>query len=90
MRRAAALPSAGEILFVDTTSSVNADGVSVTLMLSATSAGAIPLCVLMHIGQSEEVCDVCRMFIDYQLANNFNIQTFQVACQKESLISETF
>ena len=55
MRRAAELQSAMEVVFVDSTSTVDSEGVSVTFMLTATQAGAVPLCVLLHSGQSEEV-----------------------------------
>jgi len=55
MRRAAALSSATEVVFVDSTSTIDTDGVTVTFMLTATQAGAVPLCVLLHAGQSEEV-----------------------------------
>ena len=55
MRRAAALPSSAELIFVDSTSTVDATGVTVTFMLTATLAGALPLCVLLHRDQSEEV-----------------------------------
>ena len=55
MRRAAELQSSTEVIFVDSTSTVESEGVSVTFMLTATQAGAVPLCVLLHNGQSEEV-----------------------------------
>ena len=58
MRRAAELRSATEVIFVDSTSTVDSDGISVTFMLTATQAGAVPLCVLLHSGQSEEVLHV--------------------------------
>jgi len=65
MRRAAALPSATELIFVDSTSTVDATGVTVTFMLTATLAGAVPLCVLLHRGQSEEV---------NTMAKNYNLE----------------
>lgn len=55
MRRAASMQSAREVLFVDSTAGIDSKGVSVTFILTATPAGAIPLCVLLHHGQSEEV-----------------------------------
>ena len=55
MRRAAKLPGATDIVFVDSTSTIDAQGVSVTFMLTATVAGAVALCVLLHAGQSESV-----------------------------------
>jgi DNA-binding IclR family transcriptional regulator len=55
MRRAAELACATDVVFVDSTSTVDAQGISVTFMLTATVAEAVPLCVLLHSGQSEEI-----------------------------------
>ncbi|KAK3931300.1 putative cell division protein WhiA [Frankliniella fusca] len=42
------------IVFCDTSASCDSTSAHVTLMLTATKAGAVPLCVLIHEGQSEE------------------------------------
>lgn len=75
MRRAAELRSATDVVFVDSTSTVDADGVSVTFLLTATQAGAVPLCVLLHSGQSEEVIQrgifyLCLLYQEFILNIN--------------------
>ncbi|XP_049522287.1 uncharacterized protein LOC119449196 [Dermacentor silvarum] len=59
MRRAQTLESAQNIIFVDSTSLCDGDGNTVTILLTATKAGAVPVAVLIHRGQSRE---------DYRLA----------------------
>lgn len=54
MMRAQKLSTAGEIIFVDTTSTVDMTSSNVTLVLTATKVGAIPLCILLHESQTKE------------------------------------
>ncbi|KAH7965654.1 hypothetical protein HPB49_009334 [Dermacentor silvarum] len=54
MRRAETLESAQNIIFVDSTSSCDVDGNIATILLTATKAGAVPVAVLIHRGQSRE------------------------------------
>ncbi|KAE8741649.1 hypothetical protein FOCC_FOCC012852 [Frankliniella occidentalis] len=54
MRRTHDLFWAKNIVFVDTSSSCDSTSTNVTLMLTATKAGAIPMVVLLHEGQSTE------------------------------------
>lgn len=52
MQRAQALDVAAEIVFVDSTSSCDTTRCTVTVVLVATSAGAVPVAVLLHNEQS--------------------------------------
>lgn len=54
MMRAQKLSTAAEIIFVDTTSTVDMTSSNVTLVLTATKVGAIPLCILIHESQTKE------------------------------------
>lgn len=54
MKRAQEISASGEIIFIDSTSSVESEDNTVTLMLTATKAGAVPIGVLMHAKQSTE------------------------------------
>lgn len=54
MMRAQNLSCSGEIIFIDTTSTVDATNTNVTVVLTATKVGAIPLCVLLHESQTKE------------------------------------
>ncbi|XP_040077985.2 uncharacterized protein LOC115331187 [Ixodes scapularis] len=54
MKRAQGLDAAREIVFLDSTASCDESQCSVTVVLAATPAGAIPLAVLLHSSQSTE------------------------------------
>lgn len=54
MMRAQNLSCSGEIIFVDTTSTVDATHTNVTVVCTATKVGAIPLSVLLHESQTKE------------------------------------
>ncbi|KAK3916595.1 Photosystem II reaction center Psb28 protein [Frankliniella fusca] len=54
MKRAQNLLSASEIIFTDTTSNVEFTQSCVTLMLTATKGGAVPIAILIHSSQSTE------------------------------------
>jgi len=48
MKRAHSLPEASEIIFTDSTASCDAENTVVSIVLTATKGGAVPLCVLLH------------------------------------------
>ncbi|KAK3922591.1 Protein FAR1-RELATED SEQUENCE 11 [Frankliniella fusca] len=52
MKRAQALESAGEIIFIDSTGTVDASHSNVTVISTATKIGAVPVCMLMHESQT--------------------------------------
>ncbi|KAG8174843.1 hypothetical protein JTE90_010878 [Oedothorax gibbosus] len=54
MKRAHELQSAGEIAFVDTTSSCDADNHAITFILTPSTAGAVPLGIIITRGQTEQ------------------------------------
>ncbi|KAL5237136.1 hypothetical protein ACI65C_004546 [Semiaphis heraclei] len=54
MKRSQQLLSSQEIIFVDSTSSVDTTSSTVTVMLTPSKVGAIPLAILIHEGQSEQ------------------------------------
>ena len=54
MTRAQNLATADELVFIDSSSSCDATQSSVTMVLVASQAGAIPAAVLLHEGQSAE------------------------------------
>lgn len=54
MKRAQSLPAADELVFIDSSSSCDATHSTVTTVLVASAAGAIPVAVLIHEGQSAE------------------------------------
>jgi len=54
MKRSQKLLSSQEIIFVDSTSSVDTTSSTVTVILTPSKAGAIPLAILIHEGQSEQ------------------------------------
>ena len=54
MARVQQLRTSTEQIFCDSTSSCDASQSTVTLLLSATKAGALPLAVVIHDGQSTE------------------------------------
>lgn len=54
MKRAQKLKCSQEIIFLDSTSSVDTTSNSITVILTPSKAGAIPLAILIHNGESEE------------------------------------
>lgn len=54
MKRAHHLDSAEEIVFVDSTGTVDASHSNVTVISTGTKIGAVPLCIVMHENQSED------------------------------------
>lgn len=54
MRRTQGLDTARQIVFLDSTASCDESQSTVTVVLTATPAGAIPLAVLLHSSQSTE------------------------------------
>lgn len=54
MKRAQELKSAQEIIFLDSTGSVDTTCNTVTVLLTLSNAGAIPIAILIHHGESEE------------------------------------
>ena len=58
MQRAQHLKTSSEIIFIDFSSSCDVTQTAVTLVLTASKAGAVPLAVLLHGNQSQLRC-VC-------------------------------
>lgn len=54
MERAQKLKCSQEIIFLDSTSSVDTTSNSITVMLTPSKAGAIPIAILIHDGESEK------------------------------------
>lgn len=54
MKRAQHLDSAEEIVFIDSTGTVDASHSNVTVISTGTKIGAVPLCMLMHENQRED------------------------------------
>lgn len=54
MQRVQLLESSKEIIFVDSTCSCEATSTSITLFMTATKVGALPLAVLIHPAQTLE------------------------------------
>jgi len=65
MKRAHTLPSAREIIFIDSTGTVDASHSNVTVISTATKIGAVPLCILIHENQTTEgYMKVFKLFKD--------------------------
>lgn len=54
MRRTQQLDAAKEVIFIDSTSSCESTHSTVTVLLAATSAGAVPIAVVIHNCQTTE------------------------------------
>lgn len=54
MKRAQLLSSSKEIIFCDSSSSCDTLETTITIMLTITKAGAVPLVIILHQGQSTE------------------------------------
>lgn len=71
MKRCHKLLHSGEIIFLDSTCSVDATHSTLTIMLTASKAGALPICMLIHEGQTQDSYE--RAF---QLLKNFSKHVF--------------
>ena len=56
MQRAHHLKASSEIIFIDSSSSCDVTQTAVTLVLTASKAGAVPLAVLLHENQTQLRC----------------------------------
>lgn len=54
MKRAQMLSSSKEIIFCDSSSSCDTLETTITILLTITKAGAVPIALLLHPGQSAE------------------------------------
>lgn len=54
MKRAQDMKCSREIIFIDSSSSVDTTNTTITNILSPSKAGAIPLAIMIHEGQTEE------------------------------------
>lgn len=52
MKRAHKLESSSDIIFVDSTASCESSGSSLTILLTATKVGAVPIVALIHENQT--------------------------------------
>ncbi|KAE8741224.1 hypothetical protein FOCC_FOCC013258 [Frankliniella occidentalis] len=75
MRRTHDLFWAKNIVFADTSSSCDSTSTNVTLMLTSTKAGAIPMVVLLHEGQSTESYRVAFQLFQETFPNAFGGET---------------
>lgn len=58
MKRAHKIYWSSTVVFIDTSASCDSTSANVTIILTATKAGAVPLAVLIHEGQSSESYEV--------------------------------
>lgn len=54
MKRVQELQAAAELIFVDSTSSCERTSSTLTILLAATKAGALPIATLIHDSQTKE------------------------------------
>ena len=54
MQRVQKLETSSEMIFIDSTSSCEATSTSITVLLTATKVGALPLAVLIHPQQTTD------------------------------------
>lgn len=54
MKRAQDMKCSREIIFIDSSSSMDTTNTTITNILSPSKAGAIPLAIMIHEGQTEE------------------------------------
>jgi len=54
MKRAQMLSSSKEVIFCDSSSSCDTLETTITILLTVTKAGAVPIALLLHPGQSTE------------------------------------
>jgi len=76
------------IVFVDTSSSCDSTSTNVTLMLTATKAGAIPMAVLLHEGQSTESYKVAFGLFKETYPNAFGGETVSKFCNNTSSLGK--
>jgi hypothetical protein len=72
MKRAQALPTADEFVFIDSSSSCDATQSTVTTVLVASAAGAILVAVLIHEGQSAESYETAFRLLRQHYPQCFN------------------
>jgi len=72
MTRAQSLPTADELVFIDSSSSCDATQSTVTTVLVASTAGAIPVAVLIHEGQSAESYEAAFSLLRQHHSQCFN------------------
>jgi len=72
MTRAQTLYTADEIVFIDSSSSCDVTQSTVTMVLVASKAGAIPLAVLLHEGQSAESYQAAFAMLQQHCPDCFN------------------
>jgi hypothetical protein len=75
MRRAQALPSSKEIIFIDSTSSCDSTHVNVTHLLTATKAGAMQIATLLHYDASTAGYSAAFNMLQTHCPNCFGGQT---------------
>lgn len=71
MKRCQDLTHSGETIFIDSTSSVDATQSTLTIMLTASKAGALPIAIFVHEGQTEE-----SYFQIFTLLNKYSTSAF--------------
>jgi len=72
MRRTQTLPVADELVFIDSSSSCDATHSTVTTVLVASQAGALPVAILLHEGQSSESYEVAFHLLHQHYPQCFN------------------
>ena len=72
MRRVQHLATADELIFIDSSCSCDATQTTVTTVLTASQAGALPLAILLHEGQSAESYTAAFCLLRQQLPGCFN------------------
>jgi len=72
MKRSQSLSTADELIFIDSTSSCDAMQSIVTTVLTASPAGALPLAILLHEGQSTEAYKSALSLLQLHYPHCFN------------------
>jgi len=72
MKRAHSLYTADELVFIDSSSSCDVTQSTVTMVLVASKAGAIPVAVLLHEGQSAESYQAAFALLQQHCPDCFN------------------
>lgn len=72
MKRAQSLPAGDELVFMDSSSSCDTTQSTVTTVLVASAAGAIPVAVLIHEGQSTESYETAFYLLQQHQPQCFN------------------
>ena len=72
MQRAQSLSVADEIVFIDSSCSCDTSHSTVTTVLVASKAGAIPVAILVHEGQSTESYEAAFKLLQQHFPHCFN------------------